>query len=294
MPTSSSTLPGVVVRMLEDLEVPDRTKVFQAGGGTDYSTALMCERLGDRYVTSREYDPALCDVGRARLAALGYRPRLVCGDAARGYPDAAPYGRIISTYSPTHVPAAGLEQAAPGALVLVSLVGSLRAYGYVRLSKRSDTEASGRFINGDVSFMPSREMGSPEIGPLIRSALADRRRSRGADPVIHPDVVDEQGLMWAAQVALPGTTRLSLTTENGSGRWFIHPDGSWAVLETRTDADVRAFQGGPRPLWSELEKIITRWLSDERPGLERYGLTVTPNANTVWLDEPGRTVGTLT
>lgn len=51
--------------------------------------------------------------------------------------------------------------------------------------------------------------------------------------------------------------------------------------------------GRPARLWSELEAAASTWLSNGRPGLERYGLTVTPETNTVWLDDPGNTVGTL-
>lgn len=293
-PTSSSTLPGAVVRMLEDLDVPDKAPTFQAGGGSDYSTGLMCERLGDEFVTRSEYDPELSAQGRERLASLGYRPRLVTGDAAQGCPEDAPYSRIIATYSPTRVPAAWLEQSAPGGLILVSMVGSLDAYGYVKLHMGSGTEARGRFINGDVSFMPSREMAQPAFGPLVRAALEGRKHARAVEPVIHPEMLEDQGLTWAAQLALPGTKRVGLTTEDGSGRWFLHPDGSWAVLETCPDGAVRAFEGGPRPLWSELENIAARWLSADRPGMERYGLTVNPEANTVWLDDPSNVVGTLT
>jgi methyltransferase of ATP-grasp peptide maturase system len=293
-PTSSSTLPSVVVRMLEELDVPDRTPVFQAGGGTDYSTALMCEALGDEFVTSREYDPGLCAAGRERLATLGYRPRLVSGDAAEGCPEGAPYGRVIATYSPTHVPAAWLEQTAPGGLILVSLVGSLDAYGYVRLDVTTSGEAQGRFLGGDVSFMPSRKAEQAAIGPLIRQALEGRKHARAIAPVVDPSALDEQGLMWAAQVAMPGVKRVGLATETGTGRWFLYPDGSWAVLETSQDGDVRAVQGGPRRLWTELEKTAARWVSDSCPELERYGLTVTPATNTVWLDDPGNPVGRLT
>ncbi|WP_338677704.1 methyltransferase [Streptomyces sp. SCSIO 30461] len=294
IPTSSSTLPGAVVRMLEDLDVPGKAPTFQAGGGSDYSTGLMCERLGDEFVTRSEYDPVLSAEGRERLASLGYRPRLVTGDAAQGCPEGAPYSRIIATYSPARVPAAWLEQSAPGGLILVSLVGSLDAYGYIKLEKSSATEARGRFINGDVSFMPSREIARPELGPLMRAALDGRKHSQAVDTVLHPQMLDDQGLMWAAQLALPGTKRVGLTVDDCSGRWFLHPDGSWAVLETHPDGSVRAFEGGTRPLWSELEKAATRWLSADRPGLERYGLIATANANLVWLDHPDNIVATLT
>ncbi|WBP89402.1 rRNA adenine N-6-methyltransferase family protein [Kitasatospora cathayae] len=291
-PTSSSTLPGVVVRMLEELDVQDQMKVLEVGTGTGYSTALLCARLGDRYVTSVEHDAALSAADGERLASVGYRPRLVVGDGAEGSPDGGPYGRIIATYSPSRVPSAWLAQALPGAVILVSLVGSLDAYGYVKLHV-SDGEAQGRFLNSDVSFMPSRETLRPAIGPLMRAAVQARDKATGLDPAIHPDLLDDPAFLWSAQLAMPGTTRLRLAADRVAGQWFLHPDGSWAVLESWNDGTTRAFQGGPRALWTELEASASTWLSNGRPGLERYGLTVTPEANTVWLDDPGNPIGVL-
>ncbi|MEU6967640.1 methyltransferase [Kitasatospora aureofaciens] len=291
-PTSSSTLPSVVVRMLEDLEVPDGVKVLEVGTGTGYSTALLCARLGDRYVTSVEHDATLSAADGKRLASIGYQPNLIVGDGAEGNPDGGPYSRIIATYSPSRVPSAWLAQALPGAVMLVSLVGSLDAYGYVKLHVR-DREAQGRFLNSDVSFMLSRETRRPAIGPLMRAAVRARDNAAGLDPAIHPDLLDDPAFLWSAQLALPGTTRLHLAADGVAGQWFLHPDGSWAVLERWNDGTTRAFHGGPRALWSELEAVASRWLSNGRPGIERYGLTVTSETNTVWLDDPGNPVGVL-
>ena len=46
-------------------------------------------------------------------------------------------------------------------------------------------------------------------------------------------------------------------------------------------------QHGPRRLWDEVSRAFGRWLDAGRPRRERYGLTVTPRAQTVWLDDPG-------
>ncbi|WP_051865441.1 hypothetical protein [Streptosporangium roseum] len=70
-PTSSSTLPGLVVLMLEAAGISDGDKVLEVGTGTGYSAALMCHRLGSHAVTSVEYDPAVAGRARDALTAAG-------------------------------------------------------------------------------------------------------------------------------------------------------------------------------------------------------------------------------
>ncbi|MER7959192.1 methyltransferase [Streptomyces sp. NPDC096030] len=293
VPTSSSTLPGVVVGMLEDFDVPEGKKIYEAGSGTGYSTALACARYGDEFVTSCEHDPRLSALVRERLASLGYRPRLLAGDAGKGCWDGAPYGGVIATYSPSSVPAPWVEQTEEGGTILVSLGGGLDAYGYIRLVKTGGDKAEGMFLNGQVSFMLSRELARPEIGPLMRAALADQDAAQPLDAQVEPDAVESPALMWAAQIAMPGVTRLRLTAGDVSGRWFLHPDGSWAVLETSPAGTPRAYEGGPQRLWTLLEDVAVKWLADDRPSVERYGLTVAGGENTVWLDTPDNPVGVL-
>ncbi|MDQ8704559.1 methyltransferase [Streptomyces sp. LHD-70] len=293
VPTSSSTAPSVVLRMFEDFDVPAGKRIYEAGSGTGYSTALACVRYGDACVTSTEHDPRLSALVGERLASLGQRPALLTGDAAEGSPAGAPYGGIIATYSPSGVPGEWVEQAETGGVILVSLGGGLDAYGYVRLVKTGNGRAEGRFLGGDVSFMRSRELTRPDIGPMMRSALASKDSARPVDVGVDPVVLESTGLMWSVQIALPGAVRVGLAAGEVSGPWFLHPDGSWAVLETPPGKAPRAYEGGPQRLWTRLEETASRWLADGRPGVERYGLTVTGGENTVWLDTPDRPLGAL-
>jgi methyltransferase of ATP-grasp peptide maturase system len=285
VPTSSSTRPSTVVRMLEDLEVFPGARVLELGTGTGYSTALLCERLGSDHVTSVEYDAELSNVAGERLASLGYHPHLVVGDGAQGHPDGAPYDRVIAAYSPSRVPPAWIEQAADDALILVSIVGDLDVYAYTRLRKVGPDRATGRLVDADVSFMRTRTV--TRRPAQLRAAMAARAHAEPVTPRMDVSLLIDQDYLWAAQLALPGVRRLWV----GDDHWFLHPDGSWAVLEAGDDP--RAYEGGERRLWTELEDVATRWSEAGRPDRERYGVTADRSATVVWLDEPDNQVGVL-
>ena len=45
-------------------------------------------------------------------------------------------------------------------------------------------------------------------------------------------------------------------------------------------------EGGPRRLWAEVEALAELWQALGRPARERFGLTIDPAGQRVWLDDP--------
>ncbi|MEV0477593.1 methyltransferase domain-containing protein, partial [Streptomyces prunicolor] len=95
LPTSSATLPSLVVRMLRHGRLADGLSLLDLGTGAGGLTAYACHRLGDGCVTSLDVDPYLVGVAGERLASLGHHPRMVTADATEHVPGS--YDRIVST-----------------------------------------------------------------------------------------------------------------------------------------------------------------------------------------------------
>ncbi|MGH3548732.1 MAG: hypothetical protein ACRDQU_11610 [Pseudonocardiaceae bacterium] len=49
-------------------------------------------------------------------------------------------------------------------------------------------------------------------------------------------------------------------------------------------------QWGPRRLWDEVELAYQWWVSEGRPSHDRFGMSVGPDSQSVWLDDPSRPV----
>jgi hypothetical protein len=69
-------------------------------------------------------------------------------------------------------------------------------------------------------------------------------------------------------------------------------DGSCCEVELTPDSNgtrtVR--EGGPTPLWPEIERAYQQWHDWDEPGWDRVGITVRPEAWTLWLDEPNNII----
>ncbi|MFF5533600.1 ATP-grasp peptide maturase system methyltransferase [Streptomyces cinerochromogenes] len=268
-PTSSSTLPSLVVRMLEDLQVEDGHRVLEIGTGTGYSTGLLCHRLGDDLVTSVEVDPQVSTRAATSLGACGYYPDIVVGDGLAGRKDGTPYDRVIATCSVLDVPYTWVEQARPGGVILATLTGWMHASGLARLMVGEDGTARGRFLEGGVSFMLARPQLPPPLGMLPDLDAGEERPARLA-----PIVLEDLTARYVAQLAAPRAQRLTLPGPAGTKHVLLDVDaGAWAAL--RQDGErwvVR--QGGPGRLWDDVEEHLLRWQADDCPSLEQFEIEV--------------------
>ncbi|MBO4259734.1 ATP-grasp peptide maturase system methyltransferase [Streptomyces griseorubiginosus] len=275
-PTSSSTLPGLVVRMLEDLQVEDGNRVLEIGTGTGYSTGLLCHRLGEDLVTSMEVDPEVSFRARAALGHAGYAPYLIAGDGLAGHPDGGPYDRLIATCGVTELPYAWVEQTRPGGIILATLPGWLYSSELARLTVEEDGTAHGRLLGRQVSFMIARPQLPPPLG-LLPDIDEGQERTTG----LPPDALDDWNTRFVAQLAAPHVQRLSLNRDGRTEHLLIDVDAcAWAALAQDGDAwTVR--QGGPGRLWDDIEEAVAQWRADGAPGLNRFEVTVTPDEQTV-------------
>jgi protein-L-isoaspartate O-methyltransferase len=111
LPTSSATLPSLLVRMFQHARLGDHDELLDVGTGSGYGTALACRRLGDLHVTSIDVDPYLVDAARERLEHIELRPNLAALDATGELPGA--YDRIVATVGVRPVPAGWLAALRP-------------------------------------------------------------------------------------------------------------------------------------------------------------------------------------
>ncbi|MFJ8105556.1 ATP-grasp peptide maturase system methyltransferase [Streptomyces sp. NPDC096132] len=276
-PTSSSTLPSLIVRMLELAGLRQGEKVLEIGTGTGYSTAILSHRLGDQHVHSVEYDARLAAVAADRIHAAGFFPNLVTGDGLDGHREAADYDAIVATCAVRHIPPAWLLQVRSGGTITTTISGWMLASGLIRLTVHGDGTATGRFTGDRIGYMLARPHERPPR-PTYFQRQGQTRPTR-----LDPGVLDDWTGQFVAQLAAP-SAELMTTTEGvilvdvatGSQAWTEPADGGWQV-----------HQHGPLRLWNAVEEALTAWQDAGSPPQSDFGMTVgVDGTQCVWVGTP--------
>lgn len=143
--------PTVVALMSQALEAGPRMKVLEVGTGSGYQGAILAQ-LCRRVYTIERHKPLL-DEAEARFKKLrlhNITTRL--GDGWLGWPEQAPFDRVIVTAAPPTVPQTLLDQLAPGGIIVLPLGSEKRSQRLVRIRK-TDSGLTEEDI-GAVRFVP--------------------------------------------------------------------------------------------------------------------------------------------
>ena len=142
--------PYIVALMTSLLELTGREKVLEIGTGSGYQTAVLAEL--SRRVCSIERLPRLADRARKLLESLGYANIWIrVGNGALGWPDEAPFDRILVAAAGPSVPPPLIDQLGEGGR-LVAPVGDAESQTLTLVERRAG-EVRTRAL-GDCRFVP--------------------------------------------------------------------------------------------------------------------------------------------
>lgn len=131
--------PYIVAIMTELLELKGDEKVLEIGTGSGYQAAILCELSRDVY--SIERVQTLSERASNVLRSLGYENiHLRVGDGTLGWPEEAPFDRMIITAACPEIPKPLIDQLSEGG-VIVAPVGERFSQVLLRMRK-----GKGKFI----------------------------------------------------------------------------------------------------------------------------------------------------
>lgn len=153
--------PAIVGMMLQALDVTPRCKVLEIGAGSGYVCAILA-RLARR-VYGIERHRALALEARERIAQLGLgNVTIRSGDGTKGWPEQAPFDRILVSAAADDTPATLLEQLRPGGIMVLPVGQTDEVQQLIKIEK---TDNGPRYTElCDVLFVPLVEGLPEEVG----------------------------------------------------------------------------------------------------------------------------------
>ncbi|RBQ12168.1 protein-L-isoaspartate(D-aspartate) O-methyltransferase [Spongiactinospora rosea] len=297
-PTCALPAPSTLFPSLDLLGLEDHHRVLEIGTGTGWTAALLAWRLGDEAVTTIEVDPALAETAAANLAQARCSPTLAVGNGRYGYRDEAPYDRVHVACGVWSIPQEWIEQTRPGGRIVLPFMPPPAGAGHggqrLVLTVMRGGTATGRFCGPAASCMMLRDQ---------RERIDEHGEEGGRHTTTRLDprvlAAPPGGLLLTLAALAPAIlTRACYEPHGGGGAYVMRlaelGGSSWARVATipgTPDADV--LQGGDHDLWDTIEAACTAWLAWGQPGPDRFGMTVSPEGQVMWLDHPGRTLAPL-
>lgn len=127
--------PYIVAFMTQALNIQPGHRVLEIGTGSGYQAAVLGELTTEVYTI--EIIPPLAEQARQTLAVLGYRSVQVrTGNGYAGWPEYAPYDRIMVTAAPDDVPPALVKQLRVNGLMAIPIGTLIQELRILRRTER--------------------------------------------------------------------------------------------------------------------------------------------------------------
>jgi len=166
--------PQIVAQMTAALDLNHRCKVLEIGTGSGYQTAVLARLC--RRVFTIERHPGLLEGAQALFKELRIQNvTSLAGDGTLGWPDEAPFDRIIVTAAAEdEVPPALLDQLGPRGIMVVPVAHSAIDQRLLRLVRSPEGVASAEL--GSVRFVPLVSQHDADRPQPLPKAIARLRR----------------------------------------------------------------------------------------------------------------------
>jgi protein-L-isoaspartate(D-aspartate) O-methyltransferase len=285
MPSSSSSMPGLMAQMLELLRVQPGLSVLEIGTGTGYNAALLAELVGDQALVSTiEIQSEVAERARRLLTGAGYADiEVFVGDGYHGLPDRAPFDRIVATAALPDVSPEWSRQLRSGGELLLPIYHG-NASPLIRLSLDTENRLRGR-IAGLAGFMPIQgHMGSS--APPLKNTPPDRltespARVETTGWSFDTSIGTRVDCWFFMSAAEPNVTLRPVPGSNDSQTWtdwtFGLGDGNAsAVVDSR--GDIVSIGEDDAPLL-KLRSLYERWETLGRPRMGEFELEFIPRSS---------------
>jgi protein-L-isoaspartate(D-aspartate) O-methyltransferase len=151
--------PYIVAYMSERLDVRREHRVLEIGTGSGYQAAILGQLAGEVYTI--EIVPELAMSAAETLRRLGYRNVTVReGDGYAGWPEKAPFDRIILTACPPELPQTLVDQLKPGGRLIGPVGATVMNQNIVIVDKDAQGATTVRTV------LPVRFV--PMVKPAVR------------------------------------------------------------------------------------------------------------------------------
>jgi Protein-L-isoaspartate carboxylmethyltransferase len=165
--------PRTVARLVGALDANEGDETLVVGAGVGYTAAVLAEIVGGRHVHAVDIDRQLVHLARDNLAAAGYDAVLVdCHDGARGFPEYAPFDRVLIESAVVDPPRAIREQLGEAGRIVFPRGTAEQTLVAVEGDSDGTLDAVGKF--GPVRFRPMLVDGEQPSGH-------ERNRTRRED-----------------------------------------------------------------------------------------------------------------